>query len=103
MILIIALIAIAWSSIFSMACTTPPIPSPPSSPPGAVPRYAVAWAAFFSFIAFAVFGLHAAAATTAPGSFPQRDRRPRDLRRLMGAIVWNVVTWRAFRRPPRMH
>jgi hypothetical protein len=50
-----------------------------------------------------VFGLHAAAATTAPGSFPQRDRRPRDLRRLMGAIVWNVVTWRAFRRPPRMH
>ena len=25
------------------------------------PRYAVAWAAFFNFIAFAVFGLHVAA------------------------------------------
>src|SRR6187551_1996795 len=58
------------------------------------PQIAVVWAAFFNFIAFAVFGLHVAqtvgtgivSAGVVDGSVI--------FGALMGAIVWNIVTWR---------
>jgi inorganic phosphate transporter, PiT family len=57
------------------------------------PRYAVLWAAFFNFIAFLFFGLHVAE-TIGKGIV---DASVIDARvvfgALMGAIVWNVVTW----------
>jgi PiT family inorganic phosphate transporter len=58
------------------------------------PRTAVMWAAFFNFIAFAVFGLHVAR-TIGTGIV---DAGLVDVRvvfgALIGGIVWNVVTWR---------
>ncbi|MBC7985753.1 MAG: inorganic phosphate transporter [Sphingomonadaceae bacterium] len=57
------------------------------------PQYAVAWAAFFNFIAFLFFGLHVAdtvgrgiveAAVVDPGVI---------FGALMGAISWNLITW----------
>ena len=56
------------------------------------PQFAVGWAAFFNFIAFLFFGLHVAQ-TVGTGIVTPTCRRPRDLRRADGAIVWNVVTW----------
>ncbi|TMI99902.1 MAG: inorganic phosphate transporter [Alphaproteobacteria bacterium] len=57
------------------------------------PRYAVAWAAFFNFIAFLFFGLHVAQ-TVGVGIV---DAAVVDARvifgALMGAISWNLVTW----------
>src|SRR6202158_709120 len=57
------------------------------------PQYAVAWAAFFNFIAFLFFGLHvaqtigtgivAAEVVDAAGIFGA----------LMGALCWNLITW----------
>ncbi|HWD29104.1 MAG TPA: inorganic phosphate transporter [Rhizomicrobium sp.] len=59
------------------------------------PRYAVFWAAFFNFIAFAVFGLHVAktigSGIVAPGIISDAVI----FGALMGAIVWNVITWLA--------
>jgi PiT family inorganic phosphate transporter len=57
------------------------------------PQTAVIWAAFFNFIAFAVFGLHVArtlgtgivSAGVVDGSVI--------FGALSGAIVWNIVTW----------
>jgi PiT family inorganic phosphate transporter len=58
------------------------------------PRYAVAWAAFFNFIAFLFFGLHVAQ-TIGTGIVAADVVDPRVVfGALMGAIVWNVVTWR---------
>src|SRR5881392_2557601 len=59
------------------------------------PRYAVAWAAFFNFIAFAVFGLHVAATIGTGIVSPAVIDDPVIFGALMGAIVWNVVTWLA--------
>jgi PiT family inorganic phosphate transporter len=57
------------------------------------PRYAVAWAAFFNFIAFLFFGLHVAQ-TVGTGIIAADVVDPRVVfGALMGAIVWNVVTW----------
>ncbi|SEN08635.1 inorganic phosphate transporter, PiT family [Sphingomonas gellani] len=57
------------------------------------PHHAVLWAAFFNFIAFAVFGLHVAQ-TVGKGIV---DAQVIDagviFGALMGAIIWNVVTW----------
>ncbi|WP_426163922.1 anion permease [Sandarakinorhabdus sp. DWP1-3-1] len=57
------------------------------------PHYAVVWAAFFNFIAFLFFGLHVAE-TVGTGII---DANIIDAQvifgALMGAIVWNVVTW----------
>ncbi|MDB5736656.1 MAG: inorganic phosphate transporter [Sphingomonas bacterium] len=57
------------------------------------PHYAVAWAAFFNFIAFLVFGTHVAA-TVGKGIV---DANIIDASvifgALMGAIAWNLVTW----------
>ena len=59
------------------------------------PRYAVAWAAFFNFIAFAVFGLHVAATIGTGIVSPSVIDDSVIFGALMGAIVWNVVTWLA--------
>ena len=57
------------------------------------PRYAVAWAAFFNFIAFLVFGVHVAR-TVGVGIVSADVIDPRVIfAALMGAIVWNLITW----------
>lgn len=58
------------------------------------PRTAVMWAAFFNFIAFAVFGLHVAR-TLGTGIVEAGAVDARVVfGALTGGIVWNVVTWR---------
>jgi PiT family inorganic phosphate transporter len=59
------------------------------------PRYAVAWAAFFNFIAFAVFGLHVANTIGTGIVSPAIISDQVIFGALMGAIVWNVITWLA--------
>lgn len=57
------------------------------------PQYAVAWAAFFNFIAFLFFGLHVAN-TLGTGIIDPGIVTPQLIfAALMGAIVWNIVTW----------
>ena len=57
------------------------------------PQYAVAWAAFFNFIAFAVFGLHVAQTIGTGIIHPEVIDAQVIFAALMGAIVWNVITW----------
>lgn len=59
------------------------------------PIYAVGWAAFFNFIAFLVFGLHVAATVGTGIIAPSVIDDQVIFGALMGAIVWNVVTWLA--------
>src|ERR1043166_3821748 len=57
------------------------------------PQYAVLWAAFFNFIAFLFFGLHVAQ-TVGTGIVAAQVVDARVIfGALVGAIVWNVVTW----------
>jgi inorganic phosphate transporter, PiT family len=57
------------------------------------PQYAVAWAAFFNFIAFLFFGLHVAQ-TLGTGIIEASIVDPRVVfGALAGAIVWNLITW----------
>ena len=57
------------------------------------PHYAVGWAAFFNFIAFLVFGTHVAE-TLGTGIIDPGIVDPQVIfAALMGAIVWNVLTW----------
>jgi PiT family inorganic phosphate transporter len=57
------------------------------------PQYAVVWAAFFNFIAFTVFGLHVAH-TIGTGIISMNIVTPQLIfAALMGAIVWNLITW----------
>ncbi len=57
------------------------------------PQYAVAWAAFFNFIAFLFFGLHVAE-TIGKGIVDPGVITPAVIfAALTGAIVWNIVTW----------
>ena len=59
------------------------------------PRYAVAWAAFFNFIAFMFFGLHVAN-TIGSGILKVAAIDDKVIfGALMGAITWNIVTWLA--------
>jgi PiT family inorganic phosphate transporter len=59
------------------------------------PRYAVAWAASFNFIAFLFFGLHVAN-TVGSGIISVDVISDRVIfAALMGAIAWNVITWLA--------
>jgi len=59
------------------------------------PHYAVAWAAFFNFIAFLFFGLHVAE-TIGKGIVDADIIDPTVIfAALTGAIVWNIVTWLA--------
>ena len=58
------------------------------------PFTAVLWAAFFNFIAFAVFGLHVAS-TISNGVIHAGIVDPTLIfGALSGAIVWNILTWR---------
>ncbi|MBI3700746.1 MAG: inorganic phosphate transporter [Afipia sp.] len=57
------------------------------------PQYAVAWAAFFNFIAFAVFGLHVAQTIGTGIIDPGIIDAQVIFAALMGAIVWNLITW----------
>jgi PiT family inorganic phosphate transporter len=58
------------------------------------PQYAVAWAAFFNFIAFMVFGLHVAE-TVGRGIVEANVVDSRVIfAALTGAIVWQIVTQR---------
>lgn len=57
------------------------------------PRYAVGWAAFFNFIAFLVFGLHVAKTIGTGIVAPSVITDQVIFGALMGAIVWNVITW----------
>jgi PiT family inorganic phosphate transporter len=58
------------------------------------PHYAVVWAAFFNFIAFLFFGLHVAQ-TLGTGIVAATVVDPRVIfGALMGAIAWNLITWR---------
>ncbi|MEK0081687.1 inorganic phosphate transporter [Benzoatithermus flavus] len=57
------------------------------------PQAAVAWAAFFNFVAFLVFGLHVAN-TLGTGIVAAEVADAHVVfGALMGAIVWNVLTW----------
>jgi inorganic phosphate transporter, PiT family len=59
------------------------------------PRYAVAWAAAFNFVAFLFFGLHVAN-TIGSGIVSVHLVDDRLIfGALMGAIAWNIVTWLA--------
>jgi PiT family inorganic phosphate transporter len=59
------------------------------------PRYAVAWAAFFNFVAFLVFGLSVAATIGKGIVSPDTINDAVIFGALMGAITWNIVTWLA--------
>ena len=59
------------------------------------PQYAVFWAAFFNFIAFLFFGLHVAKTVGSGIVLPELIDDAVIFGALMGAIVWNVVTWLA--------
>lgn len=57
------------------------------------PQLAVAWAAFFNFVAFLFFGLHVAE-TIGKGIVDPAIIDPAVVfGALAGAIVWNVITW----------
>ncbi|MFL6846625.1 MAG: inorganic phosphate transporter [Allosphingosinicella sp.] len=57
------------------------------------PQMAVAWAAFFNFVAFLFFGLHVAE-TVGKGIISPEIIDPAVIfGALMGAITWNVITW----------
>ncbi len=59
------------------------------------PRYAVAWAAFFNFISFLVFGFQVAKTIGTGIVSPSVITDQVIFGALMGAIVWNIVTWLA--------
>ncbi len=57
------------------------------------PQHAVVWAAFFNFVAFLIFGAHVAQ-TVGTGIVSSQVVDPLVVfGALVGAIVWNVVTW----------
>ena len=57
------------------------------------PQFAVFWAAFFNFVAFMVFGLHVAQ-TIGTGIIDPAIVDTRVIfAALIGAIVWNLITW----------
>ena len=57
------------------------------------PHWAVAWAAFFNFIAFLVFGLHVANTIGSDIIDPDIVDAAVVFSALTGAIVWNIITW----------
>lgn len=57
------------------------------------PQYAVAWAAFFNFIAFLFFGLHVAQTVGTGIVAAEVVDAAVIFGALMGAICWNVITW----------
>src|SRR5918993_5328742 len=57
------------------------------------PQVAVAWAAFFNFIAFLFFGLHVARTLGSGIVMATVIDASVIFGALMGAILWNVITW----------
>jgi PiT family inorganic phosphate transporter len=57
------------------------------------PNYAVAWAAFFNFIAFLFFGLHVAGTIGKGIINPNIVDSNIIFATLMGACLWNLITW----------
>src|SRR5947208_85954 len=57
------------------------------------PRYAVAWAAGFNFVAFLVFKTHVAATIAKGGVSPEILSIGVVLAGLVGAISWNLITF----------
>jgi PiT family inorganic phosphate transporter len=57
------------------------------------PQYAVFWAAFFNFVAFAVFGLNVAHTIGTGIIDPSVIDTQVIFAAMVGAIVWNLVTW----------
>ena len=57
------------------------------------PQFAVAWAAFFNFIAFLFFGLHVAQTVGTGIVSPGIVDDHLIFGALMGAISWNLITW----------
>ena len=57
------------------------------------PAGAVVWAAFFNFIAFLFFGTHVAKTVGSGLISPELITDGLIFGALMGAIVWNVITW----------
>jgi PiT family inorganic phosphate transporter len=57
------------------------------------PQYAVFWAAFFNFVAFTVFGLHVAQTIGTGIIDPTLVDARVIFAALVGAIVWNLITW----------
>src|SRR5256885_11588638 len=59
------------------------------------PQLAVLWAAFFNFIAFLFFGVHVAATIGTGIVHPDLIDSHVIFGALIGAIIWNIVTWAA--------
>ncbi len=59
------------------------------------PQHAVAWAAFFNFIAFLFFGLHVAQTVGSGIVAPALVDDNVIFGALAGAIAWNIITWLA--------
>src|SRR5947207_247835 len=57
------------------------------------PQYAVLWASFFNFVAFLVFGLHVANTIGTGIIEPHVVDAAVIFAALVGAIVWNLITW----------
>jgi PiT family inorganic phosphate transporter len=57
------------------------------------PQFAVIWAAFFNFIAFLFFGLHVATTLGSGIISASIIDAAVIFGALMGAIIWNVITW----------
>ena len=57
------------------------------------PHYAVVWAAFFNFIAFLFFGVHVAQTVGTGIIAAEVVDAAVIFGALMGAIVWNLITW----------
>src|SRR6202158_1680888 len=57
------------------------------------PQYAVLWAAFFNFVAFTVFGLNVAHTIGTGIVEPSVIDTQVIFAALIGAIVWNLITW----------
>jgi PiT family inorganic phosphate transporter len=57
------------------------------------PKHAVIWAAFFNFIAFLVFGVHVAKTIGKGVIVPEAVTPEIILAGVLGAIIWNLITW----------
>lgn len=57
------------------------------------PRLAVMWAAFFNFVAFLVFGVHVAKTIGKGVVDPAVVTPPIILAAVLGALIWNIITW----------
>jgi PiT family inorganic phosphate transporter len=58
------------------------------------PKFAVVWAAFFNFVAFLIFGTHVANTIGKGIVREEAVTYPVILATLVGASVWDLITWR---------